>query len=78
MNKRQRKKLINKHGYKNWNKRLKNCKSISQYLCLIYPNHLLNKLIWQKNPLLSLIKKEDNNFYKPVILGIEHGVNFNE
>lgn len=77
MNKRQKKKLINKHGYKNWRKRLENCKSISQYFNLIYPKHLLRKVIRQANPFLELIKKDiPNNFYAPVILGIEHGITF--
>lgn len=54
MNKRQRKKNLNKHGYKNFYKRASKCKSYSHWFKLIYPNHLIKNLIYKENPFLKI------------------------
>lgn len=39
----------------------------------------LEKLVYKTNPFLSLIPKNSNNLYnQPVIVGLEHGVTFNQ
>ena len=80
MNKRQKKKLVNKHGYKSFYKRAAKCKNFSDWLHLIYPTHILKKVIKQANNFYDklFIKECSNLFYQPVILGLEPGITFNQ
>jgi len=60
MNKRQKKKFLNKHCYKNQKKKIAKCKNYNDLFKIIYPAHIIKKLIYKRNPLLELIKREEN------------------
>lgn len=76
MNKRQKKKLLNKYGYKCFYERVKNCKNFNDWFKLVYPNHLLAKLILKNNPFLNLLRRPP--IFEPIIIpyNTEIGITF--
>jgi len=60
MNKRQKKKHLKKHNYKHYRKRLSKCKNYNDLFKLIYPAHIIKKLIYKTNPFVELFKREEN------------------
>lgn len=67
MKKRHKKKLLGKHGYKNFYKRVDRCKNINDWFKLIYSKSLSDLMGYDKNPILNLIKYQ-NKEKNPIIL----------
>ncbi len=76
MNKRIKKKLRKRFGYK-WRK---NPKIFYKLLNLAfkqaYPLELIKHMIYEKNPWLDLLPKYQNLYHQPVLLNTENGVSF--